>query len=174
MATIRTPRWMAAIGILLVLVAAPRARAQEVEVPLNQVPKAVLDAGKSLFPSATLREASKETENGKLVYELAMTQGTRHMDVTFQENGTLVLVESAVPETEVPPAVLRAVQQKYPGAKIGLVESVKKGPRLKRDADYYEFHLTAADKTSVEVEVDAHGKILQIEEKKAQDEKDGK
>jgi hypothetical protein len=33
----------------------------------------------------------------------------------------------------------------YPGAKISLVESVKKGPEVKKEADYYEFHLTTSE-----------------------------
>ena len=39
------------------------------------------------------------------------------------------------------------------------MESVKKGPEVKKEVDYYEFHLTTADKDSVEVEVDVAGKI---------------
>jgi len=94
-----------------------------------------------------------------------MTHDERNMDVTFQEDGTLVLVETQVPENEVPAAVSNAVKGKYPGAKIKLVESVKKGPKVKKVADYYEFHLTTADKKSAEVEVDPKGKILKTEEK---------
>ena len=44
---------------------------------------------------------------------------------------------------------------------------MSKGPELKTQADYYEVHLTTADKKSAEVEVDARGKILKTEEKKA-------
>jgi hypothetical protein len=86
------------------------------------------------------------------------------MDVSFEPNGTLVLVETEVPETELPAAVSKAVKAKYPGAKVDLAESVKKGPEVKTDVDYYELHLTTADKKSVEVEVDGKGKILKSEE----------
>jgi uncharacterized membrane protein YkoI len=139
-------------------------RAQEVEIPLDQLPRAVADAAKAKFPGAKWREAAKETEDGKTLYEIAMTHADHKMDVTFEVNGTLVLVETEVPEAELPPAVSKAVKGKYPGAKIGLAESVKKGPELKHTVDYYEMHLTTADKKSVEVEVDGHGKILKTEE----------
>src|SRR5207248_3464617 len=132
-----------------------------------QVPKAVLDSAKAKFPGAEHRDASKETEEGKTVYEIAMTHEGHRMDVTFQENGTLVLVETEVPEAELPAAVLKAAKDKYPGAKVKLAESVKKGPQVKKAVDYYELHLTTADKKSAEVEVDAQGKILNTEEKKA-------
>ena len=157
---------LAAAGVIGLVTLAADARAQEAEIPLDQLPKAVADAAKAKFPGAEWRGASRETEDGKTVYEVAMTHQGRKMDVTFQEDGTLVLVETEVSEQELPAAVMRAVKDKYPGAKIDLVESVKKGPEVKKEADYYEFHLTTADKKSVEVEVDAKGKIMNTEEKK--------
>jgi uncharacterized membrane protein YkoI len=152
--------WIAVVGILGLLGLGSGAWAQEVELKLDQVPKAVLDSAKAKFPGARHREAARETEEGKTVYEIAMTHEGHRMDVTFQEDGTLVLVETEVPEAELPAAVLKAAQDKYPGAKIKLAESVKKGPKVKKDVDYYELHLTTADKKSAELEVDSRGKIL--------------
>jgi uncharacterized membrane protein YkoI len=168
MLTKRSSEWVAVAGLLGLFALASGARAQETEIKLDQVPKAVMDSAKAKFPGAKMREASKETEDGKTVFELSMTHEERKMDVTFQEDGTLVLVETEVSEQELPAAVMRAVKDKYPGAKIDLVESVKKGPEVKKEADYYEFHLTTTDKKSAEVEVDASGKILKTEEKKAE------
>jgi uncharacterized membrane protein YkoI len=160
----RSASWSAAAGVLGWLTLASGARAQEVEIPLDQVPKAVADVAKAKFPGAKWREAAKETEDGKTVYELAITHDSHKMDVTFQPDGTLVLVETEVPEAELPAVATKAVKDKYPGAKIDLAESVKKGPDLKQEVDYYEFHLTTADKKSVELEVDGKGKILKTEE----------
>jgi hypothetical protein len=151
----------AALGLFAL---ATSVRADEVEIPLDQLPKAVADAAKAKFPHAKWREAARETEDGKTLYEIAMTDAGHKMDVSFEANGTLVLVETEVPEAELPAAVSKAVKAKYPGAKINLAESVKKGPELKQTVDYYEMHLTTADKKSVEVEVDGHGKILETEE----------
>jgi uncharacterized membrane protein YkoI len=159
--------WVAAAGVLGLFGLASGVRAQEVEIKLDQVPKTVMDSAKAKFPGAKIREASKETEDGKTVFELSMTHEDRKMDVTFQEDGTLVLVETEVSEKDLPAGVIGAVMGKYPGAKIDLVESVKKGPEVKKEADYYEFHLTTSDKKSAEIEVDARGKILKTEEKKA-------
>jgi uncharacterized membrane protein YkoI len=158
--------WVAALGLLGLFALTDCARAQETKIKLDQVPKAVMDAATAKFPEAKLRGASKETEDGKTVFELEITHENHNMDVTFQENGTLVLVETQLAENEVPAAATKAVQDRYPGAKIDLVESVKKGPELKKEVDYYEFHLTMSDKKSAEVEVDATGKIQKTEEKK--------
>jgi uncharacterized membrane protein YkoI len=174
MRTKRFSRWMAAVGLLGLFGLASGAGAQEVEIPLDQVPKAVMDASKAKFPGAKIGEASKETEDGKTVFELSMTHEGRKMDVTFEENGTLVLVETEVPEAEVPAAVTKAVKDKYPGAKVDLVESVKKGPAVKKEVDYYELHLTTADKKEVELEVDGAGKILKTEESQDEDKGKGK
>jgi hypothetical protein len=158
-----------AAGLLGLFALASGARAQEVEIKLDQVPKAVMDSAQAKFSGAKIREASKETEDGKTVFELSMIHEDRKMDVTFQEDGTLVLVETEVSEKELPAAVLRAVKDKYPSGKIDLVESVKKGAKVKKEVDYYEFHLTTVDKKSAEVEVDSTGKILNNDQRKEKD-----
>jgi len=155
---------MASYVGLIALVVGAKTRAQESEIRLDQVPKAVITATKDKFPGAEHRSAAKETEDGKTVYEMAITHKGHKMDVTFKEDGTLVSIETKLAESEVPAVVLKAVKDKHPGAKIDLIESVKKGPQLKEEADYFELHLTKADKKSVEVEVDAGGKILKSEE----------
>jgi hypothetical protein len=157
---------MAVGGILGLLALGSGARAQEVQIKLDQVPQAVMDSAKDKFPGAEHRGAAKETEEGKTVYEIAMTHEGHKMDVTFEEDGKLVLVETEVPEADVPEVVLKSAKDKYPGAKIDLVESVKKGPKVKTEVDYYEFHLTTSDNKSAEIEADSKGKILKTEEKK--------
>jgi uncharacterized membrane protein YkoI len=173
----RSCEWMVVSALLGLLGLGSAARAQEVEIKLDQVPKAVMDSARAKFPGAEHRGAARETEDGKTVYEIAMTHEGHRMDVTFQENGTLVLVETEVPEAELPAPVKKAALDKYPGAKIKLAESVKKGPKVKKEVDYYELHLTKADKKSAEIELDSDGKILKSatsskEEEKEEKEKD--
>jgi hypothetical protein len=168
----RCAGWAATAGFLAAIGLGSSARAQETEIAIKDVPRAVMDSAKAKFPGATMREAAKETEEGKTLFEVSLTHDGHKMDVTFQEDGTLVLVETEVSEREVPAVVAKAVKGKYPGAKCNLVESVKKGPKVKKEVDYYEFHLTTADKKSVEVEVDAKGKIMNTEENKEEEEKE--
>src|SRR4051812_785860 len=49
----------------------------EEKVPLAKVPKAALDAVKAKFPGAKLTGAEKEKEDGKDVYEIAITHKGR-------------------------------------------------------------------------------------------------
>lgn len=140
------------------------ARADEQDLAIKDVPKPVMDSAKAKFPGAVFTGASKETEDGKTVFEVSITHQNHKMDVTFNADGTMVLVETEVAGAEVPAVVSQAIKAKFPGAKVSLIESVKKGPQVKKDADYYEFHLTTADKKSVEAEVDSKGKIMKTEE----------
>src|SRR5689334_14623356 len=107
MATRRTSGWAAVVGILGLFGLASGARAQEEEIALDKVPKAVMDSAKAKFPGAKVHEAAKETEDGKTVFELEMTHDEHRMDVTFQEDGTLVLVETRVEEKDVPEAATK-------------------------------------------------------------------
>ena len=58
---------IAVIGALLV--AAP-ARADEENIPLDKLPKAVVDAVKAKYPEAKLVAAEKESKDGKVFYEV--------------------------------------------------------------------------------------------------------
>lgn len=164
---IRSSHGMTAFGILTLLGLAPGATAQETRIEINQVPKAVLDSARVNFPGAKLKEAAKEVEDGKTVYELEMTHEGRDTDANFHEDGTLIVVETKIPEKDAPSVVLKAVKAKYPDATITALESVKKGPKPKTIADRYEFHLKLANKKSAEVEVAPDGKILEAREKPA-------
>src|SRR4029077_21120441 len=114
MMTTRTVSGLVAVGALSVFTLASSARAQEVEIRLDQVPKAIKDATDGKFPGAKWRGASKETEDGQTVYEMSITHKEHKMDVTFKPDGTLVLVETEVSQAELPAAVLQAVKGKYP------------------------------------------------------------
>jgi hypothetical protein len=177
MRTRRGMRTMTVAGLLAVAVLglASGTRAQGGEIPLDRVPRAVMDSAKARFPGAEIKGASEETEDGKPpVYALEMKHHRRDVDVTFKPDGTVVQVETAVPAKELPKVVLRAVQHRYPGARFNGAELVKKGPEVKTKADYYEFYLMTADEKPALVQVDPNGKVLKPEEKPAVKKRDQK
>jgi hypothetical protein len=175
MRTKRETRSMTVAGLLAVLGLASGTRAQEGEIPLDRVPKAVMNSAKARFPGAEIKEASEETENGKLpVYALEMKHHRRDVGVTFKADGTVVQVETAVPAKELPKVVRRAVEHRYPGASFRGADSVKKGPEVKKKADYYELYLMTADQKPALVKVDPNGKVLSPEEKTAAKKRDKK
>jgi hypothetical protein len=174
MRTRRGMRSMTVAGLLAVLGLASGTRAQEGEIPLDRVPKAVMNSAKAKFPGAEIKVASEETEDGETVFALAMKHHRHDVDVTFKVDGTVILVETTVPEKELPKVLLRAVEHWYPGANIRGADSVKKGPDVKKKADYYEFYLMTADQKPALVKVDPKGKVLKPEVKTAAKKRDKK
>src|SRR4051794_32883088 len=61
------------VGVVGLVALALGARADETEIKLDQVPKPVMDSAKAKFPGAKLTGASKETEDGKTVFEVSLT-----------------------------------------------------------------------------------------------------
>jgi hypothetical protein len=64
MRTKRGLRSMTVAGLLAVLGLASGTRAQGDKIPLERVPKAVMDSAKARFPGAEIKGASEETEDG--------------------------------------------------------------------------------------------------------------
>ena len=60
------------VGIALTVLGAFAVWADEEKVPLDKLPKAVVEAVKEKFPKAELVSASKEDENGKTVFEVSI------------------------------------------------------------------------------------------------------
>jgi hypothetical protein len=161
MRTRRGMRSLTAAGFLAVLGLASATPAQEGVIPMDRVPRAVMNAAKARFPGAEIRKASEETEDGKTTYSLEMKHQRHDLGVTFTGDGTVVLVETAVPRKELPNVVLWAVARHSPGASLRHAVAVRKGPEPKKTADYYEFYLLSADKRPRLVKVDPKGRVLE-------------
>jgi hypothetical protein len=154
-------RTMTVAGFLAVLGLAPGTRAEDGRIPPDRVPRAVMDAAKARFPGAKIRQASEETEDGTTVYALEMKHQRHNLEVTFKADGTVVLVDTAVTRKELPKVVLRAAAQIYPDAGLRHAGAVRKGPEVKKTADYYELYLVIADNRPRLVKVDPGGKLLE-------------
>jgi hypothetical protein len=134
-------------------------RADEVPVPLDKVPKAVLEAVKTRFPKGELKEASKETEGDKTSYEVSVKQDGKNIDVTLTPAGVITLIEKEIAAKDVPAAVMATMNREYAKATYKIIEEVIKVQNGKETLDFYEFHGTTADGKTLEVEVLPDGKI---------------
>jgi uncharacterized membrane protein YkoI len=148
--------WTLALFGLSALVVA--ARADEEKVPLDKVPAAVLKAVKGKFPGAEIKQAEKEVEEGKTIYEIGLKEDGRNIDVSATEDGTIVEIEKEVAAKDLPRAVADAVKAKYPKGTIKKAEEVAKGEKTT-----YEV-IVAEGSKSREVVLDRAGKILEDEE----------
>ena len=154
-----------AVGLLAL---ATVGRADEEKVPLDKLPKAIVKAVKDRFPDAKMVSASTEKEDGKTVYEVAITEKGKKIDVSLTPEGVITGFEKEIAFKDLPKAVAKALEGKYPKATYKIVEEVFKVKDKKEKLEYYEALLTVGKKT-VEVEVSLEGKIIKETEKKAED-----
>jgi uncharacterized membrane protein YkoI len=140
--------------------------ADEKKIPLDKVPKAVMDAVKAKYPDGKLTGAEEETEDGKTVYEVALTDNGQKVEATYEPDGTLVSVEKVIPVKDLPKAVTKALNAKYPKANLKRAEEETKGDKVT-----YEVLLVTADDKTMEVVIDPKGKVLKEEKKETKKEK---
>jgi uncharacterized membrane protein YkoI len=147
--------------VALVGLAAVRAdEDKEEKVALDKLPKAVTDAVKAKFDGCEMIAASKEKENGKEVFEVAIKHKGHNIDVTLTPEGKLVSVEKEIGAKDLPKAVSEALDAKYPKATIKKVEE-----ETKDDKVTYEVLLVTAEKKTMEVTFDPKGKVVEEEKK---------
>jgi hypothetical protein len=157
-------------GLLVVAITGLVVRAddeKEEKVPLDKLPKAVVEAVKAKFPKAELVSAEKEKEDGKTVYEVAIKNEGQNIEVTVTPEGKIIEIEKEIALKDVPKAVSEALEKKYPKATVKKVEEIIKNDKT----EGYEFLLVTADKKTVEVKFSPEGKVLN-EEKKDEEKKD--
>jgi len=152
---------IAVAGLVLL---APVARAADEKVPLDKIPKAVMEAIKAKFPDAEVTNAEKETVDGKVVYDIELKQKNRKHEMDIQEDGTVLEIENEIAVKDLPEAVTKAVEVKYPKSTIKEVMEVKLVKDKKEKLDHYEVTLETGDKESLEVTVSLDGKTIKEED----------
>jgi hypothetical protein len=94
------------IALSLVLPIAPSAtRAQEQDVQIKDAPTVVIQAVSARFPDAKIHGVSKDTEEGKRIYEVTLRQGGRNIDVTTTPEGKVTLIEMEIARSDLPAPV---------------------------------------------------------------------
>lgn len=166
-------RTAAAVLVTAVLLAAG-GRAGEEPLPLDKVPKAVMDAVKKRFPKAELVEAAKETDGDKVEYEVSLKDGGAKIDVMLSPEGKITLIEATIAAKDLPKAVTAVIDAKYPKATLTTVEEVTKVTDGKEVFDFYEVLLVTADKKTIELKLAVEVKITGTEEKKDEKKEDKK
>lgn len=134
------------------------------KVALDKLPMAVVDAVKKMFPKAEMKEAEKETADGKTKYEIKIKDGDSSIELNVTDAGVITDYEKEITLKNLPKAVADTVAAKYPGKTPKVVEefyTVKDG---KGTLAYYEV-IFVIDGKDVELEILPDGK-LKPEEKK--------
>jgi hypothetical protein len=157
---------------LCLVVGAREVRAQEEKVPLDKIPKAVMDALDAKFPKAKIEKCTKAKEGDAVVYDIEMKQANgKKAEADIKEDGTYINYEKEIAADDLPKAAREAIEKKYPKAtfKEILAETEVKGKDEKLAA--YEVIVETADKKEIEVKVSPDGKILEDEGDEKKDKK---
>jgi len=151
-------------SVLLIFVAG--ARGDEEKVPLDKVPRPVVEAVRARFANAQVTGASREKEKGQVVYEVTIKDRGQNIDVTVTPQGEILLIEKEIAARELPRAAARALEGKYPRATYKIVEEIVEVEKKQERLTYYEVLLVTAGKDTLEVLVTPEGRIVKEEKKK--------
>ncbi len=169
----RIVNWSAVgAAALLTLAAVARADDKAEKLSLDKAPKAVRDAILGRFPGADVTSIEKETEDGKVVYDVELKHQGRKYEMDLHEDGTIFEIEKEVASKDVPPGVNHAVRKMYPNAKITEVMEVNKVSGKKETPIHYEVTIESGGKKQ-ELIVSLDGKSVKTEaEEKKEKEKE--
>lgn len=133
--------------------------AQERTIKPAELPAAVQQAVAKQTEGATIRGFSEEKENGRILYEAALTVNGHTKDVSLDRAGNVVEVEEEIEFDSLPATVKDGLQSKAGNGKIIKVESLTKHDKLVA----YEAKVIRGGKKS-EVQVGPQGQSLDHEE----------
>jgi hypothetical protein len=158
----RVASWLSLTAVVGLVLVAASAAADE-KIPLDKVPKAVLDAIKGRFPGADITSVEKENEDGKVVYDVELKHQGRKYEMDIKEDGTILEIEKEVTAKDVLEVVTKAIETKYPGAKVEEVMEVNKVTGKDEKPIHYEATIVTAKKKKIEVIVSLDGKTVKPE-----------
>jgi hypothetical protein len=155
----------------LFLATATAAQVKKDKSDADKIPKAVLDALKSKFLRAEIVKWTREKEGDAVVYDLECKQDGRKCEADVKPDGTILNYEKEIAAKDLPDAVRKALDKKYPGAALKEVMEITEIKDKKEVLEGYGIVFDTADKKEVEVTIAPDGKFLedsteQKEEKK--------
>ncbi len=130
-------------------------QAQEKKLTREQLPPAVEKTVATESQGATIKGFATEVENGKRLYEVAMTVDGRSKDISMDRYGKVVEVEQEVAMDSLPATVQEGLRKAAGTGTIGMIESLTKGGKLVA----YEAHVKTGAKRS-EIQVGPNGEKL--------------
>lgn len=152
---LKTFAYAAPALLVIDLAAIGFAEDQEQVIQCKKLPAAVRAAFEKTYPMATIKSCAKETERGKVAYEIASVDGNKRRDVLYYFSGKLIVVEETISIRNLPARVKQAVDRKFPEGAIVLAEKLTRGSSIS-----YEFQIRHKGKT-VEIAFDPRGKEVE-------------
>jgi len=146
-------------GMILVCVSA---QGQEKDKPdTTQLPKRVMNALTAKFPKSDVDKWTKEKEGGIFLYDIEFKQGGEKFEADIKEDGTIHNWEKATAAKNLPAAVRKAVEKRYPKASMKEIMEITAVKNGKDELEGYEIVLRTGDRKDVEVTVAPDGNMLE-------------
>jgi hypothetical protein len=142
------------VCLILCLVLAAGALAQEKEISKKDLPAPVLSAFQRAYPKATIKGLSTETEEGKTYFEIESVEGRVKRDLLYLADGTVAEIEESVAAADLPVPVKAAVEARHAKGKIAKAEKSTRGAVVSYDV------VIRSGKTTFEMSLDPAGKVL--------------
>ena len=146
---------LAIVSLVAGLAGVTAVEAQEKKITRADLPPAVEKTVAEQSKDATIQGFSTELENGKRIYELALTVNGYGRDISMDERGNIIEVEEEVALRSLPPAVKEGLTKAAGTGTIAKVESLAKNGKLVA----YEAVVQNGKKRS-EIQVGPDGKKL--------------
>ena len=122
----------------------------------GSVPEVARKAVDAAVPGGQIVDAEKEYVDGEVYYEITKVIDGREREVMVTESGKVHSHEIDVAENKVPPAVLRAVEQAFPGSRRTKTEEIRDG-----EYELVEYHVKVDDGgRRLKVVLSSEGRIL--------------
>lgn len=160
-----------AVGVMTMLaLAIPTAWATqgttEEKVKTSQLPAAVRQAIKSNCPNCTINKATREVENGVIIYDIEFKTGQGEMDLA--EDGSVIDRETVVQTKDVPAPALNAIRKGAAGGRIKQVArdeiraELRDGKVIKLDTPKYVYEADLVKGNRVaEIQVTPDGQVTE-------------
>jgi hypothetical protein len=152
--------WLTA-AVLAGSVVMTDAGAQEKVKDLDQIPKAVMAALKSKFPNPEITKWTKAKEGDAIVYDIEFKQKGRKCEADIKENGDYINYEKEVAVKDLPAAVTKTLEKRYPKAKLLELMEITEVKGKQEILEGYEIVLTTAAGKETEITIAPDGKVLE-------------
>ncbi|MCE5325483.1 MAG: hypothetical protein LLG01_03620 [Planctomycetaceae bacterium] len=166
---------VAVLGLGVNAMAAPKTgKKGKTQVELPDVVRASMN---NVVPGSAITKITRETQDGVEVYQAQLTKNPVECEVAVAADGTLIAVETAIKEADLPQAVKDTLAKEAKGAdilrvakaEISAVTKDAKVTKLETPRAQYEVNVMPAAGKAVILEIAADGKLIKKEEvKKAQ------
>ena len=143
------------LAFSLLACAGVTAMAQERAVRMKDLPPAVRATVQEQSKGARVRGLSRETQNGKTIYEAELFVSGHNKDLLIDAGGKVFEVEEQIALSALPPVVKAELLKQAGKGRILIVEAVSKGDAL----EFYEARVRSGLKLR-EVKISPAGQLL--------------